>query len=123
MFMSESFFRAMKWIFAVLCVVLGLYGFYAAEQAQNIRPIAFCVIGFGVAYMMSKVWKNTPGKVSLIGTVFIMALAVFSRLDIAAMLYFMAFNAEIPENFFMVWTALIVVLGIPFMTVLFKVLD
>lgn len=113
----------MKWIFAVLCVVLGMYGFYASERAQDIKPLAFCVIGFGSAYMLSKVWKETPGKISIAGSCFILVLALIAKSESFAMAVYSVTDIMLPENFFILWSICIVVLGVPFMTILMRYFD
>lgn len=121
--MYESFTKALRWVLAVLTVVLGLYGFYWAEQTEDVKPLAISLVGFGMTYLMSGVWKDVPGNLSVSGSVLVLVLAYLSQ-NIHFKLFVESTSGYMmPDNFFIAWSGLILLFVTPFMTFLIHRFD
>ncbi len=120
--MGESFLKALKWYFIMLCAIIGTSAFIIADNTGSVRPVMLGVLSYGTVYTLSAFWKDFRGKLLLISILVFVALSFLSPYIPYAMYILFAFD---PKSFdpYYTWGVTTGILGIPIMTLVFRYIE
>lgn len=119
--MRTAFFKAIRWFIVCMLVMGGTTALMIAETTGGMGPVIFGVIGYGLAYVMTALWKEMKGKVLAWGMgTFIVITHLCDWFD---MLVTFLTGTPIVTNKYFVWFVAVGLLGIPFMTYIYRKLD
>ncbi len=117
----KEFERAIRWYVMTVFMVAGSACFFIASAEDNIRPVWIGFLCFGIVFIIMSVWKTIRNQILLI-TLCIVVASSFA----AKYLPFYAYQWTgfvIDINYYVLWSLVIFVVGIPIMTVSFDVFD
>lgn len=120
--MSEAFLKAVRWYMIAACVIIGTSCFILAEKYDTIKPVGISILAYGMVYIMTAFWKDVRGKLLAAN------IAVFFGLTLLCnyiyTIIYILFGLQPTElgmlsSPYLMWAAVVGVLGIPIMAVVF----
>lgn len=120
--MNESFYKALKWYFVVIFMVVGATCFMIADETGDFKLTFVGVMAFGVVYVLSSFWQDMDTKIFLISAVLFLGLAQVSGILPRYLYFYTGIDLRDYSSYF-IWAVLEGVVGIPIMTLVFKRYD
>ncbi|MDH5721962.1 MAG: hypothetical protein OEY94_01400 [Alphaproteobacteria bacterium] len=119
--MSESFLLAIKWYMISLGLIIGFSAFIISQKINSMDPIIIGIIGLGSSYIMASIWKDFRDKLLLVSGVSFVTLALISPK--MGYVVFLLFDYADPINPYILWALTTGAIGIPAMTIIFRIIN
>ena len=117
--------RSLKWYVLSLFFIVGCWGMYRANLQQDIKFLGATVFGWGAAYILSLLIVKL-NRETAIGSLIVWGILLFiAQVQYVPMWLYVStgFDVTVFLNFYMVWGALVFVLGVPAMMKIFDKYD
>jgi hypothetical protein len=114
----EPFFKAMRWYFIALGMAIGSTAFMIAEETGSMTPVGFGILGYGYAYVSATVWRELKGRLLAWAICVYFGITIISPYVGDALYVLLIFDGEI--NKYVLWMALLTIIGIPVMAIVFR---
>lgn len=120
--MNEALLKAFKWYFLALFIVIGASAFIIADESGSHKPVMIGVLAFGVVYVLSTKWQDTGSKVFILSALLFMGIS-FLTSYVPPFLYMFTGIDIRGASEYVLWAILECLIGIPVMTVIFRLYD
>jgi hypothetical protein len=119
--MRTALLKAMRWFIVCFLVMGGTTALMIAEKTGGMTPVIFGVLGYGFAYVMTALWKEMKGKPLAWGMGVFIVLTNLSPYVGSALYLLFGLNVEI--NPYVLWIAMVLLVGVPVMTYIYRRID
>lgn len=121
MFKRKEFEKAVRWYLMTIFMVVGSMTFFIASAENSIKPVWIGILCFGVVFIVISVWKTIRNKILFLTFGLVVGLS-FAAKYLPLHLY-KATGYVLDINYYVLWSLLILVVGIPVMTIAFDKLE
>lgn len=118
--MKAAFLSACRWFLIASGAVAGTSAFIISNDTGSTNPIIIGVFAYGFIYIYSYFWREFRGKL-LLGGVLTFLLVGFLQDFVPDAVYIATGSRMAPMNPYFLWWILEAAIGIPLMTIVFKI--
>lgn len=117
----EDWVKSFRWFLTSMIIVLGSFCLFTSSEASDVKPTWIGVMSFGVVFVILSVWRSIRGKILLTSLILVVGNAFVAKYMPFYLFIYTDYFLDI--NFYILWAGLILVIGVPVISIAFNKFD